>query len=145
MLTRTIEPEYVPMLKEKRLGLMIYNPLAGGLLTGRHLPGHEEADSRFTQPAFKAYPQRYLNEENFNAVAKLMQIAQQAGISLAEMAMRWCISQEVVDSLIMGFSKMQQLQDNLQYLQKGALTNDVLQACDEVYHSLAGTRFAYFR
>lgn len=63
MLTRTIEPEYVPMLKEKRLGLMIYNPLAGGLLTGRHLPGHEEADSRFTQPAFKAYPQRYLTRK----------------------------------------------------------------------------------
>ena len=100
-------------------------------------------NTRFANNA--TYYNRYWSDENFEAVEKLSKIAAENGISLLELAMKWCAGHGYVTSVISGVSKLAQLEQNLAVMEGEALSADVLSACDEVWKSLAGTRFAYNR
>ncbi len=76
---------------------------------------------------------------------KLTEIASEYGLSVLELAMKWCLSREKVPSVISGVSKLAQIEQNIASLEGAELHDDVLQACDAVWHSLAGTRFGYNR
>lgn len=143
LLTRGIESELVPFLKAHGLGMAVYNPIAGGLLAGKHKPGKPAENTRFFNNP--GYYDRYWSDENFAAVEKLTAIAEAHGISILQLAMKWCAQRPGVTSVITGVSKLPQLQQNLTTLDGAPLETDVLAACDEVWHSLAGTRFAYNR
>lgn len=143
MLTRGIEQELVPCLKKYKIGLAIYNPIAGGLLTGKHSPGIPAEGTRFN--VNKTYMERYWTEENFAALARLEKIAAEAGITMLELAMRWCASMPFVDSIIAGVTKVAQLQQNIESIDAGKLSDDILKACNEVWKSVAGSRFIYNR
>ena len=93
----------------------------------------------------KIYYDRYWSGENFAAVEKLMEIASQHGISVLELAMKWCVGRPGVTSVISGVSKLEQIKQNIASLEGDALGADILELCDEVWHSLAGTRFGYNR
>lgn len=142
-LTRGIEPELLPFLQAHPMGLTVYNPLAGGLLTGKHQPGAPQQNTRFANN--KMYYDRYWSKENFAAVRSLSDIAAQNDLSLLELALRWCISQQSVTSVLCGVSRFSQWEQNLSVLNKGPLPPAVLLQCDQVWRSLAGTRFAYNR
>lgn len=142
-ITRGIESELVPFIKAHNLSMTVYNPIAAGLLTGKHKPGAPAENTRFSNIA--TYYNRYWSDENFGAVEKLGKIAQETGISLLELAMKWCAQHEYVTSVISGVSKLAQLEQNLSVVEGEPLSRDVLDACDEVWHSLAGMRFAYNR
>ncbi len=143
LITRGVEAELVPFMKAHGLGMAAYNPIAGGLLTGKHRAGTPAADTRFGSN--QIYFRRYWSDENFAAVEKLTEIAGEAGLSLLELSMRWCLTRPGVVTVITGVSRLSQLEQNIASIQGEAPGEDTLEACDEVWRGLAGTRFAYNR
>lgn len=104
------------------MGFVIYNPLAGGLLTGKHSRDHIAEGSRFSS---KMYQDRYWNDKNFDAIDIQKKVAEEAGMSPVELATRWCLSNDFVDSIMMGFSKLSQLEQNLAAVDKGPLSPEL--------------------
>ena len=142
-ITRGVETELVPFMVKHKLGMAVYNPIAGGLLAGKHKPGKPAEDTRFANN--QMYYDRYWSDENFVAVEKLMAIAQEYGMSIVQLAMKWCASRPGVISIISGVSKFSQIEQNIASLAGDPLHADVLAACDEVWRTLAGIRFGYNR
>ncbi|MDR1939094.1 MAG: aldo/keto reductase [Tannerellaceae bacterium] len=145
LLARGIENELVPFLQTYKLGLVVYNPLAGGLLTGKHKLDSVAPDSRYTGRFSKMYKDRYWNEESFGAVDKLAVLAQEHGITIAELAMRWVASQPFVDSVLTGISKIEQLEQNVNAISHEPLCKEILDTCDNLWYELSGKRTRYNR
>ena len=143
MITRGVEQELVPFIRAHGLGMTVYNPVAGGFLTGKHRPGEPEAGTRF---AFNEnYRGRYWTEENFKAVEQLTAIAGKRGMGLLELAMKWAAGRPGVTSVISGVSRLSQLEQNVKALEGERLDEATLLECDGVWQSLAGNRFKYNR
>jgi len=142
-ITRGVEPELVPFLQAHDLGMAAYNPIAGGLLAGKHQPGNPKGNTRFANN--RHYYERYWSEENFRAVEQLMDIAKEHGMTVLELALKWCVSRPSVTSVISGVSRLEQLQQNIEAVKGAQLTAETLEGIDGVWKSLAGTRFAYNR
>ena len=144
LLARGIEQEYLPFTREFGVSSIIYNPLAGGLLTGKHLrecgplPG-----TRFD--GNQMYLNRYWHEANFRAVEELAAIAAGCGRTLTELSLQWVYQQPGVDGVILGASRLEQLQENLQAIEGGPLEPPVLDACDGVWTRLRGVTPKYNR
>jgi aryl-alcohol dehydrogenase-like predicted oxidoreductase len=143
IITRGIEQEFLPFLREHKLGFIVYNPLAAGLLTDKYKDKQKLPNTRFS--ANKMYADRYWNEENFSAWDDVHATAVQTGVSMAELAMRWLYTSKDVDAIITGFSGLEQLKQNLKSLDGGALDADAMAKCDAVWKKLSGTRFKYNR
>lgn len=143
MITRGLEQELIPFLKAYKMGLVVYNPIAAGFLTDKYAQKKQLANTRFTND--KKYADRYWNEENFQAWDEIKKIADNEGISMLDLAMRWLYSTGNVDSIITGFSKLEQLEQNLKSIEKGNLSAESMAMCDSVWAKLSGTRFNYNR
>lgn len=141
-LTRGAESELVPFLQEKKIGMTAFNPLAGGMLTGKHKRGIPTPGTRFENPN---YQKRYWREDNFKAIDELTELARQLDTTLLSLSYRWCLSQHWVSSIIIGFSSLAQMQDNLKAAAGGELPKEALAKCDEVWASLNGGRVQYNR
>ncbi len=143
LLTRGIEQEFVPFIRELNIGLTVYNPLAAGLLTGKHR--RDDGPVKGTRfDTNKEYFGRYWKETNFEALDELMEIAQKAGKKPIELAFQWLAAQDAVDSIIIGFSRMEHLEENLTAWE-GELDKDTLEACDKVWDRVKGDVFQYNR
>ena len=143
LLARGIEQEFLPFRSEFGMGLVVYNPLAAGLLTGKHsgkAPPTEGTRFQLKQMYFD----RYWHESHFDALAELMEIAEQADKKPVELAFQWLAAQDVVDSIIIGFSRMEHLEENLSTWQ-GELDDDTFEACDRVWGKIKGDSFQYNR
>lgn len=143
LLCRSVEPELVPCLREHRIGMTVFNPLAGGMLTGRYAKGSSVLGGRFENN--KMYQDRYWNDDSFRGVELLRPIAEQAGITLAELSLRWCMQHDFVDSVIIGAGTPAHLEENLRVGDAPLLSQDVLDCCDEVWAQISGTRYQYNR
>jgi len=143
LLTRGIEAEFAPFLRAHHMGMAVYNPLAGGLLAGKHKKDKPEDNTRFALN--KEYWRRYWSQENFTAVERLQTIAGESELSLLQLSYKWLAIQPEVSTIICGVSNLSQLEENLGLLQGPPINQQALAACDELWHSLAGTRFAYNR
>ena len=141
LLTRGVEDEMVPMLKKHPMAMVAYNPLAGGLLTGKHRKNAPAADSRFTRE--KGYADRYFLDNNLDAVEKLCKIAEEAGYSMVEMSLKWLLDTGAVTSVIVGFSRLEQLRQNLSFLEKESANPLPKEQIDAVWKELLGNRFSY--
>jgi aryl-alcohol dehydrogenase-like predicted oxidoreductase len=145
LLARRVEEEYLEYARTSGLTTMVYNPLGGGLLTGRHR-FDEPGTGRFGDSALAGmYRQRYWDARLFAAVERLARIADGAGIGLAELSLRWLLGKEDVGALLLGGSRADQLNANLAAAAAGALPADVRTACDEVGADLRGPMPAYNR
>ena len=146
LLARLLEEEYLEFARVNGLLTMVYNPLGGGLLTGRHTFTEDAATGRFGDSRLAAmYKERYWNPELFEAVGRLARIAEDAGIPLAELSLRWLLGSPDVGALLLGGSKVAQLQQNIATAAAGPLPADVVAACDEVGATLRGPMPAYNR
>jgi len=143
LLARGIEQELLPFLSDLGMGLTVYNPLAAGLLTGKHLRDKGPAEGTRFQ-LNKEYKGRYWLDSNFDALAEIMEIAKQAGKKPVELAFQWLAAQDIVDSILIGFTKMEHLEDNLSAWE-GELDEDTLKACDAVWKKIKGDSFQYNR
>jgi 1-deoxyxylulose-5-phosphate synthase len=120
LLFRQIERELLPLCREEGIGVIPYNPLAGGFLTGKHqreagpTPG-----TRFTLgSAAGRYQDRYWHAREFDTVEALRPLAAEAGISLTRMAVAWVLAHPAVTAPIIGASRPEQLDDVLPAVEK---------------------------
>ena len=119
----------------------MFNPLSGGLLTGRYKDVNQEGtEGRFdpnTQQG-KMYRARYWTREYFEAVKIVQAAADKAGLTMAETALRWVshhslMNREHGDSVIIGASSVKHLLQNLDDLEKGPLPEEVVKSLDEAW------------
>ena len=143
LLARGIEQEYLPMCEEFGISTVVYNPLAGGLLTGKHQQEKITPGTRFDNN--KLYQDRYWHEQYFQSTEQLRKIAQSAGRSMVSLALNWLLHHTASDCIILGASRLEQLNENLATLDDGPLPDDVLKACDEVWRNLRGPLPVYNR
>jgi aryl-alcohol dehydrogenase-like predicted oxidoreductase len=146
LLARRIEEEYLEYAGTSGLRTMVYNPLGGGLLTGRHSFEQAPTSGRFGDSRLAAmYRQRYWDPRLFEAVTALTEIADAAGLSLIDLSLRWLIGRDNVDAVLLGGSRIEHLRANIAAVQKGPLPTGVAAACDEVGARLRGPMPAYNR
>ncbi|BBJ39071.1 aldo/keto reductase [Streptomyces antimycoticus] len=138
--------EYAECAATSGLRTMVYNPLGGGLLTGRHTFEEQPASGRFGDSRVAAmYRQRYWDAGLFEAVRTLSGIAEEAGIPLVDLSLRWLLGRDGVDALLLGGSRVEHLRANLAAAAAGPLPADVTAACDAVGAQLRGPMPAYNR
>ena len=136
LLARGIEQEFLPMAKELQVSTVAYNPLAAGLLTGKHTESQALPGTRFDGNSM--YQDRYWHPEDFRAVEELKTIAQEEGRSLISLALNWMLHHTPVDSVILGASRLQQLEQNVAVAAEGPLSQQTVERCDEVWTKLRG-------
>jgi voltage-dependent potassium channel beta subunit len=110
-----VEQDYLPVYKNVGLGTTIWSPLAAGFLTGKYLNTIPE-DSRLSIPGFEWLKTRWLQEQKIEKLKKLVDLANQLGVSMASLAIAWTISNPNVTTAILGATKKEQLTDNLKAL-----------------------------
>jgi aryl-alcohol dehydrogenase-like predicted oxidoreductase len=143
---RRLEEEYFEFSREHVLFTMVYNPLAGGLLSGRHKFDVGPTEGRFALSSLaETYRNRYWDPRIFAAVDAFGRIAAEEGMALPELALRWVASSTDVGSILLGASRLEQLEDNIAALAKGPLPASAITACDEVCKSLRGPMPKYNR
>jgi aryl-alcohol dehydrogenase-like predicted oxidoreductase len=147
LLGRRIETEYVECAAAHDVLSVAYNPLAGGLLTGKHdRTAAPAGPGRFGGSALgPQYRDRYWHDATFAAVADLAGIAGGAGLTLVELAYRWLRDHPATGAVVLGASNPAQLDANLAAAAGPALGADVRAACDEVWARLRGPAPDYNR
>ena len=133
MLWRVIEPEVVPTCEELGMGQVVWSPIAQGALTGKYKPGQEHpAGSRATDAKGGAdMISRWLDDDVLTRVQELAPLADEAGLSLAQLAVAWTLQNDNVSAAIIGASRPEQVTENV----KAAgvkLDADLMKKIDEV-------------
>ncbi|MEU8241494.1 aldo/keto reductase family protein [Actinoplanes missouriensis] len=115
MLWRVIEAEVVPASEELGLGQIVWSPLAQGVLTGKYKAGQQPpAGSRATDEKSGAgFIARWLEDDVLNAVARLQPLAEQAGLTMAQLGVAWVLQNPNVSAAIIGASRPEQVRDNV--------------------------------
>ena len=114
LLFRQIEREMLPYCREDGIGVIPNNPIAGGLLTGKHARGAPTAGTRFTLgTAADNYQDRYWHDREFNTVDALSQLAERAGVDLVTLSVAWVLAHPAVTAPIIGASSPGQLDASL--------------------------------
>jgi len=119
------------------LGILPYNPLAGGFLTGRYHKGAEpEEGTRFALPrAGQIYRQRYWHDAQFQAVDRLRDFFSPRDRSLAQVALAWVLGRPGISSVILGASRAEQLRETLPAVDL-KLTDEELAFCDQIWYGI---------
>ncbi|SFT91632.1 aldo/keto reductase [Paraburkholderia aspalathi] len=136
LLFRQIERELLPLADEEQLAVIPYNPLAGGLLTGKHRVDAAPTSGRFTETVGKAgavYQERYWHPREFETIEKLKAIATPTGESLTRISLAWVLANPLITSAIIGASSAEQLSDTLSTSEL-VLDAQVKTQLDEVSH-----------
>ena len=133
MIWRVIETEVVPLCEQEGIGQIVWSPIAQGVLTGKYLPGAAPpAQSRATDESGGArFISRLLTDDLLTRVQQLKPIAEEAGLSLAQLAVAWVLQNPNVSAAIVGATRPEQVRENV-----GAsgvtLDGEVLRRIDEV-------------
>lgn len=144
LLARRLEEEYAACTEYLDLSNLVYNPLAGGLLTGKHRRDERpEEGTRFARRA--NYVDRYWNAAMFDAVAQLEDVARDAGLSLIELSLRWLVSRPFVDGILLGVSSLDHLEANIAAADGPAPDAETLERIDAVWAELRGPAPPYNR
>ncbi|MGY1691743.1 aldo/keto reductase family protein [Geodermatophilus sp. SYSU D01105] len=132
MLWRVIEDEVVPTSEKEGLSQIVWSPLAQGVLTGKYLPGQQPpADSRGGHAEVGGSMQRFLRDDVLSRVQGLRPVAEDLGLSMAQLAVAWVLQNQNVAAAIIGATRPEQVQDNVQAAGV-RLDADVLARIDEV-------------
>lgn len=124
------EVEYKPLYDQYGLGTTTWSPLASGALTGKYLEGIP-ADSRASLPGYEWLREHMVEsergQERMQRVAQLKPIADELGVSLSGLAIAWCLLNERVSTVILGASRVAQLEENLKAVEVLPLLTDEVQ------------------
>jgi aryl-alcohol dehydrogenase-like predicted oxidoreductase len=132
ILWRVIEADVVPTSEELGIGQVVFSPLAQGVLTGKYLPGQPPpAGSRATDEKSGAgFISRLLSDQVLGTVQRLQPVAEQAGLTMAQLALAWVLQNPNVSAAIVGATRPEQLADNVKAVGV-RLDADLLKAIDE--------------
>ncbi|MBR4332004.1 MAG: aldo/keto reductase [Clostridia bacterium] len=130
MLDRWIEDGLTDVLRQERVGCIVFQPLAGGLLTGKYLNGIP-ADSRMKTDGRYLKPES-LTDEKLEKIRALQTIAEERGQKLHHLALQWVLRDETVTSALIGASRPEQIIDNLSILNAPPLTEAELSRIDRI-------------
>ena len=133
MFTRErLEKEYVRLFQEHKYGDVIWSPLASGFLSGKYNNGIP-ADSRAAQPGYEWLHKSVTNTERIEKVKQLVPLADELGATLSQLALAWCLKNPNLSSVILGASRVEQLQENFGALEiVPKLTPDVMERIENV-------------
>lgn len=145
-ITRSIEAELIPACCRYGLDLVIYNPLAGGLFSGKYKTTDIPTAGRYSESVGgmgELYRKRYFKDSIFKALQIVEPAVEAAGLTMIETALRWCmhhsalkvggVSPDGNDGVIIGVSNFEQLEGNLKDCEKGLLPESVVKALDEAW------------
>jgi aryl-alcohol dehydrogenase (NADP+) len=115
LLFREIERELLPLAEQEGLGVIPYNPLAGGFLSGKHKQGGAPTPgTRFTVGnSAERYQERYWNDRAFATVSKIVGLAAEAGVSPTTLSIAWVMANPVITAPLLGASRPEQLEDSM--------------------------------
>lgn len=149
-LTRDVERELFNCLSNYGMAFYVYNPLAGGMLTGKHTSVDAKPEvGRFA--TFDGYPERYWKSDYFKVLESFVASCQAEGIKPAAAALRWlthhsALAQSSADNgIILGASSAHHLADNLEACAEGALPDSIVSALDEGWEIVRPACIKYFR
>lgn len=140
-ITRSLEQELIPACKRYGLDVVIYNPLAGGLFSGKYKTSDIPEEGRFSDKAGSGemYRKRYYKDSTFEALKLIEPVVEKAGLTMVEVALRWVVNHSALnvkdgnDGVIIGVSSIEQLDQNLKGCEKGPLPEEVLKALDDAW------------
>lgn len=143
LLFRMIEDEILPLCRAQGVGVIAYNPLAGGMLTGRYRgAAAPQEGTRFTLPhSGEVYRRRYWSDPVLGAVDGLARFLAPRGRSLVHVALAWVLAQPGITAAIVGASRPEQLRESLAGVGL-RLEAEELRACDDLWYSLPRERDA---
>ena len=148
-LTRDVERELFPCLRNYGMRFYAYNPLAGGLLTGKHLSLQQiPDDGRFNRE--RGYLQRYWKKDYFDVLQELQTACAASDIKPVEVAMSWLVNHSLLDSacgdgIILGASSVAHLQQNMAACQQASIPQPILDILDHGWEIIKPNCFRYFR
>ena len=137
LLYRDIETELLPLCVSEGIGVIVYNPLAGGFLSGKYKPGQNpEEGTRFTLgTAADRYQARYWHDAQFHAVEALKRVVEGKNLNMVSVAVAWVLKQPGITSAIIGASRPEQLDANLEALNV-SFDDELEAACEAAWWSL---------
>jgi aryl-alcohol dehydrogenase-like predicted oxidoreductase len=113
-LWRSPEAEVIPFCERHGISQIVWSPLAQGVLTGKYRPGEKPpSDSRAVSKDMNRFIKRLMNDETLSAVARLVPVAEAAGLSMSQLALGWVLRQPNVASAIIGASRPEQVHENV--------------------------------
>jgi aryl-alcohol dehydrogenase-like predicted oxidoreductase len=132
MIWRVIEAEVVPLCEKEGIGQVVWSPIAQGALTGKYLPGGElPPGSRANDPTGANFIRNYLTEPILSRVQQLRPVAEQAGLSLAQLGIAWTLQNPGVSAAIVGATRPEQVRENVRAAGV-RLGQDVMRRIDDV-------------
>lgn len=132
MLRRALEREVLPVSRREGLGQIVFSPLAQGVLTGKYSGGKRPSGTRAADPKRNLFMDAYLEDEPLSRVDRLRPLAEAEGLSMAQLALAWCLRHDAVSSVIVGVTRPEQLEDNVAAAGR-TLPPEVLDAIDELF------------
>ncbi len=142
VLIRQLEVEYFSFVRRYPIHTTVYNPLAGGLLAGKHTQSEIPKGSRFEDN--RMYQRRYWSERFFDQVGALGEIAKAEGMSLVDLSYAWLAGRPGVDSILVGPASVAHLDAAIDACQK-KLSPEALARIDEIHYAASGTDARYAR
>lgn len=131
LLDRRVERELLPMIGTYGIGLTVWSPLAGGLLTGKYRGGASPSGARLTRGADASWDVKHFGERVDAVVDAIVDLAADKGCTPAQLSLAWLLAQPAVSSIVLGARTVEQLADQL-VAASLTLTDDELAALDEI-------------
>ncbi|ETN38340.1 uncharacterized protein HMPREF1541_06375 [Cyphellophora europaea CBS 101466] len=148
-ITRDIETELIPCCRKYGIDIVIYNPLAGGIFSGKYKSADLPQEGRYSATNAnqgKMYRDRYFKDATFEALRYIEPVVQKHNLTLLETALRWVnhhskinvrgVSKDGNDGVIIGVSSLKQLESNITDLEKGPLPDEVVEALDHAWQNI---------
>ncbi|MCJ1419294.1 hypothetical protein MMC32_005648 [Xylographa parallela] len=141
-ITRSLETETIVACHRYGIDVVVYNPLAGGIFSGKYKSHEVPTEGRYSDTAKSGgmYRKRYFKDATFDALRMIEPVAQKHNLTLLEVALRWCVHHSALkmtnggrDGVIIGVSSLSQLKSNLTDLEKGPLPEEVVKILDEAW------------
>ncbi|KAK5651863.1 hypothetical protein OQA88_11632 [Cercophora sp. LCS_1] len=139
VLQRGVEAELLPACRRYGLDFVVYSPIVGGLLSGRYTGAEEvPTEGRFSDKFLGGWVRGlYWKESTFQAVRELKDVADKEGVGMVEVALRWLVHHSAIDvtkgdGIIIGVSRLEHLDANLDALEKGPLSKELLEAVERM-------------
>jgi voltage-dependent potassium channel beta subunit len=114
MLTRDIEEDVLPVSRQLGIGQVVYSPIAQGVLAGKYKPGEQPPpNTRAGTPGDSGFMERFMRDDLLEAVQNLRPIAEELGITMAQLAIAWVLREPGISSAIIGASRPEQVDENV--------------------------------